>query len=264
MSFKLFIKCKQCNTLNFILFLKKNLYVCSACGSNIRLNPEQRLKLLLDRGSFKEINSSIKSKNILNFPDYTEKLTKAEKSCKYNEAVVTGTGRIKNINTAVAIMNPSFMMGSMGTVAGDKITLLIEYAIKNSLPVIIITASGGARMQEGIFSLMQMAKTSAAIRKLNENRLPCFTLLSDPTTGGVSASFAMLGNIIAAEPEALIGFAGPRVIEQTIRQVLPEGFQKSEFLKNHGQIDQIVSREEQRDFFAKILKFHSIIFYKRG
>ncbi len=262
MKLKLFCKCKKCNTQHFSMFLKKTYYICNKCGEHFRLSPSKRIHILLDKNSFKEMDENLSSKNILDFPDYVEKLKKAEKNSSRKEAIVTGIAKIKEFPVAIGIMNPEFMMGSMGTVVGEKITRMIEYAISHKLPVILITASGGARMQEGIFSLMQMAKTASVIRKLNDKGLPFFTLLTDPTTGGVSASFAMLGNVIIAEPEALIGFAGPRVIEQTIRQELPKGFQRSEFLMSHGQIDDIVPREAQRLYFAKLLKIHSKKFYK--
>ncbi len=264
MGLKFFSKCKKCNTQHFSMFLKKTYYICNKCGVYFRLSPSQRIQMLLDKNSFNEIDGSFSSKNILDFPNYSEKLIKAEKSSSKREAITTGFGEIKGNPVAVAVMNPGFMMGSMGFVVGEKITRLVEYAIERRLAVIMITASGGARMQEGIFSLMQMAKTSSVIRKLNEKKLPFFTLLTDPTTGGVSASFAMLGNVIVAEPEALIGFAGPRVIEQTIGQELPEGFQRSEFLMDHGQIDGIVQREEQRLYFARLLEIHSKRFYMGG
>jgi len=264
MGFKFLYKCKKCNAQHFSMFLKKANYVCNKCGGYFRLSPSLRVQILADKNSFKETDEHFSGINILNFPKYSDKIIKAENSSSDKEAVTTGFAKIKGFNVAIAVMNSEFMMGSMGVVVGEKITRLIEYAVERKLAVIMITASGGARMQEGTLSLMQMAKTASAIRKLNEKGLPFFTLLTDPTTGGVSASFAMLGNVIIAEPEALIGFAGPRVIEQTIRQELPEGFQRSEFLMDHGQIDDIVPREEQRLYFARLLKIHYKRFYMGG
>lgn len=262
MSSKFFYKCKKCNTQHFSIFLRKANYICNKCGGYFRLSPVKRIEILADKNSFEEIDENFLGKNILNFPEYSEKIKKAEKMSSKKEAVTTGVARIKGFPVAIAVMNPEFMMGSMGVVVGEKITRLTEYAIKQKLPVVMVTASGGARMQEGIFSLMQMAKTASVVRKLNEKGLPFFVLLTDPTTGGVSASFAMLGNIIIAEPESLIGFAGPRVIEQTIRQELPVGFQRAEFLLTHGQIDDIVKREDQRGYFARLLEIHSKRYYK--
>ena len=260
---KLFTKCPRCNTSHFISFLKHHKYVCSKCNFYFRLNPQTRIKMLCDRGSFKEINKGMKSLDPLNFPNYKDKLHKAIKSTKQNESVMTGVCKINGFTTTLAVLNPMFMMGSMGSVTGEKITRMLEYSIDLNIPAVIITASGGARMQEGILSLMQMTKTSAAVKKLNNEGLPLFTVLTDPTTGGVSASFAMLGNVIIAEPNSLIGFAGPRVIKQTIGQELPDNFQKSEYLLKHGMIDMVIKRKNLKTTLGRILKIHSTRAYKK-
>lgn len=223
-----------------------------------RIDPRERLDILLDRDTFLEYDKDLKTSNPIDFPQYEEKLEKAQLASKEVEAVVTGQGKIKGQETVLAVMNPSFMMGSMGSVVGEKITRAIEKALEKRLPIIIFTASGGARMQEGILSLMQMAKTSAALARLGEAGLPYISVLTNPTTGGVTASFAMLGDIILAEPQALICFAGPRVIEQTIKQKLPEGFQRSEFLLEKGFIDKIVDPKDMRETLSKILRLHKI------
>jgi acetyl-CoA carboxylase carboxyl transferase subunit beta len=212
---------------------------------------------LVDRHSFTEIAKELRSTDPLNFRDtkkYKERLKKSEKSSGAIEALMAGRARILNIPVALGVFDFSFMGGSMGSVVGEKLTRVVEIGLQERRPVIIVSASGGARMQEGIFSLMQMAKVSAALAKLANERIPYISVLADPTTGGVAASFAMLGDVIIAEPKALIGFAGPRVIEQTIRQKLPEGFQRSEFLLEHGMVDRIVQRSEMREEIAKILK----------
>lgn len=223
-----------------------------------RIDPRKRIDDLLDRDTFLEYDRDLKTSNPIDFPQYDDKVEKAQLSSKEVEAVITGQGKIRGQETVLAVMNPSFMMGSMGSVVGEKITRAIEKALEKKLPIIIFTASGGARMQEGILSLMQMAKTSAALGRLGEAGLPYISVLTNPTTGGVTASFAMLGDIILAEPKALICFAGPRVIEQTIKQKLPEGFQRSEFLLEKGFIDKIVGPKDMRDTLSKILRLHSI------
>ncbi len=223
-----------------------------------RVGARDRINEIIDEGSFIEYDVELEASNPLDFPEYREKLAAAVAATDEREAVITGEGRIKGRSCVIGVMNPSFMMGSMGTAVGEKLTRAIEGAIEKRLPLIIFTASGGARMQEGILSLMQMAKTSAALAKLAEEGILYISVLTDPTTGGVTASFAMLGDIILAEPGALIGFAGPRVIEQTIKQKLPEGFQRSEFLMEKGFVDKIVSRENLKETLAIILKTHSI------
>jgi acetyl-CoA carboxylase carboxyl transferase subunit beta len=213
--------------------------------------------MLCDRRSFQELNSHLKSTDPLNFPKYSDKLKKSIETVKQNEAVVTGTAAVAGHKTCFGAMEPDFIMASMGSVVGEKVTRMLEYACENRLAAILIISSGGARMQEGVLSLMQMAKTSAAVRKLNDHGLPLFTVLADPTTGGVTASFAMLGNVIIAEPDALIGFAGPRVIQQTIGQNLPPGFQRSEFLLEHGMIDMIVERKKLKLVLGTLLEIHA-------
>ncbi len=261
---RLFPKCTRCQTTHFISFLKHAHYVCSRCGCHIRLDVETRIKLICDRRNLKFFDENLKSEDPLCFPKYREKLHQSVETTKLNEAIVTGTCTIKGHPTTIGVMEPNFIMASMGSVVGEKVTRQLEYSIENHLPAIIIISSGGARMQEGILSLMQMAKTSAAVKRLNDNGLPLFTVLNDPTTGGVTASYAMLGNVIIAEPEALIGFAGPRVIEQTIGQKLPAGFQRSGFLLLHGMLDMVVERKQLRNVLATLLDIHSKRAYAGG
>jgi len=250
-------KCPGCNAILYTKELKRTFGVCPKCDYHFRLTAAQRIPLLVDRHSFVEIDGNLRSTDPLNFKDskkYKERLKKAEKESGSIEAVVTGRGRIENVPVMLGCFNFSYMGGSMGSVVGEKLARLVEHGIAEKRPVIIISASGGARMQEGIFSLMQMAKVSASLAKLGEVRVPYISILTDPTTGGVAASFAMLGDVILAEPKALIGFAGPRVIEKTIRQKLPDGFQRSEFLLEHGMIDRIVPRAAMREEVALLLK----------
>jgi acetyl-CoA carboxylase carboxyl transferase subunit beta len=250
-------KCPQCSAILYTKELRRSVGVCTKCNYHFRLGAQQRIQLLVDRHSFTELDAQLRSVDPLNFKDskkYKERLKKAEKSSGSVEAVVTGRARILNIPVMVGVFEFAFIGGSLGSVVGEKLTRMIEIAIPERRPVIIVSASGGARMQEGIYSLMQMAKVSAALAKLGQNRIPYISVLTDPTTGGVAASFAMLGDVILAEPRALIGFAGPRVIEQTIRQKLPEGFQRSEFLLKHGFIDRVVQRSDMRDELARILQ----------
>jgi acetyl-CoA carboxylase carboxyl transferase beta subunit len=254
---RLFPECTRCKTTHFIAFLKHAHYVCSKCGFNLRLDAGTRIKMLCDKKSFEPLDEHMKSEDPLDFPMYREKLRQSMEATKLNEAILTGTCTIKGYSTAVGVMEPNFIMASMGSVVGEKVTRMLEYAAKNHLPALIIISSGGARMHEGIYSLMQMAKTSAAVKQLNDKGLPLFTVLSDPTTGGVTASYAMLGNVIIAEPDALIGFAGPRVIEQTIGQKLPGGFQRSEFLLEHGMLDMVVERKQLRNVLGTLLKIHA-------
>lgn len=235
-------------------------YVCPQCNYHIRLSATERIKLLFDEDSFKEMFGSIetpippKKEDAL---EYGKKLKTAQASTKMNEAVVCGIGNIDEIKVAAAVMDSRFLMGSMGTVVGDKITKTIEYATRKNLPLLIVSTSGGARMQEGILSLVQMAKTSAALKRHNEKGLLYLSLLTNPTTGGVSASFAMLGDIILSEPDALIGFAGKRVIERTIQEELPPEFQRSEFVLEKGFIDLIVERSNLKPTIARLLHMHS-------
>ncbi len=223
-----------------------------------RIAARDRIDFIIDKDTFIEYDTDLKTVNALNFPNYMEKIKVAVENSNENEAVITGEGRIMGQDCIICVMDPNFMMGSMGSVVGEKITRAVEKAVEKSFPLVIFTASGGARMQEGILSLMQMAKTSAALGKLSEEGLLYISVLTDPTTGGVTASFAMLGDVIIAEPGALIGFAGPRVIEQTIREKLPEGFQRAEFLKEKGFVDKIVHRKDMKIVLSQILKIHTL------
>lgn len=253
----MYVKCPKCNESIYRPDLKKRLGVCPCCAYYFPLSARGRINLIVDKDSFEEMDAHLMSGNPLEFEGYMGKLEKYREKTQQNEAVITGIGSINGQNVVLAVMDSGFMMGSMGSVVGEKVTRAIERATSEQLPLIIFSASGGARMQEGIFSLMQMAKTSAALAKHDAKGLLYISVLTDPTTGGVTASFATLGDIILAEPGALIGFAGPRVIEQTIRQKLPEGFQRAEFLFEKGQIDAIVKREAMRDTLSQILKYHS-------
>lgn len=251
-------KCDKCHSIIYYEDLIENKHVCTNCNKHFRLKGRERVNMFFDKDSFVEFDRGLKSKNPLDFKDYEKKLKKEEAKTDSLEAVITGRGKVNGIDTCVGIMDSFFMMGSMGTVVGEKLTRMIEYATANKLPVIIFTASGGARMQEGIFSLMQMAKISLALSKHNEEGLLYITVLTDPTTGGVTASFAMEGDIILSEPDALVGFAGRRVIENTIKETLPEGFQKAEFLLEKGFVDKIVERKDLRTYIYKILKLHEV------
>lgn len=251
-------KCKECGTILYTEDLKNNLYVCPNCNYHFRISARERIVNIIDENTFEELDENLVGKNPLKFEGYNEKIKKAKNASKLNEAVITGTGNIDSIKVAIAVMDPAFMMGSMGTAVGEKITRLIELATLKKIPVLIFTASGGARMQEGIFSLMQMAKISGALCKHSEAGLLYVTILTDPTTGGVTASFAMDGDIILSEPNCLIGFAGRRVIEKTINTKLPENFQQSEFLLEKGFIDKIVSRKNLKNLLSKILKIHEV------
>ena len=250
------IKCESCKEILYMEDVHKNLSVCPNCGKHFRLSSRRRLEQVIDKGTFIETNTDLTTYDPLLFEGYTKKLDLLKQKTGINEAVRTGFDKINGIDVVIAVMDGNFLMGSMGCVVGEKITRAIEDAAKKKLPLVMFCVSGGARMQEGIISLMQMAKTSAALAKLDEAGQLYISVLTDPTTGGVTASFAMLGDIILAEPDCLIGFAGPRVIEQTIRQKLPEGFQRSEFLLEHGFIDKIVERKDMKDTLYKILKLH--------
>lgn len=255
-------KCKICKEPIFAEDVKSNLYTCPKCGGYFRVHAYRRIEMLVDDGSFIEWNKTMPISNPLDFPDYETKLEEERQKSKLNEAVVTGEATIGNVRTAIAVCDARFMMSSMGRVVGEKITAAVEKATEEKMPIIIFSCSGGARMQEGMISLMQMAKTSAALKRHHEAGQLFISFLTDPTMGGVSASFAMLGDIILAEPKALIGFAGPRVIAQTIGTKLPEGFQSAEFLLEHGFIDAIVERSEQRSVLKKILRAHTSGFKK--
>jgi acetyl-CoA carboxylase carboxyl transferase subunit beta len=253
----LWTKCQSCSEVIISKEIEKNLNVCPKCNHHFRVSARQRFDLLLDEGSFVEYDQNLVSVDFLKFKDsksYQERINAAVAKGGSKDAIICGEGSIEATPVQIAIFDFSFMGGSMGSVVGEKITRAIERALDKHTPVIIVSASGGARMQESILSLMQMAKTSAALAKLREEGLPFISVLTDPTTGGVTASFAMLGDINIAEPKALIGFAGPRVIEQTIRQKLPEGFQRAEYLLEHGMIDIIVERKDMRSTLSKILK----------
>lgn len=255
-------KCEKCNTMMYHDDLENNKFVCTSCGYHFRLTAKERIKMFLDKDTFNELYKDFKTTNPLEFDGYEEKLKKSKKSTSSNEAVVTGIGKLNDIEVACAVMDSFFMMGSMGTVVGEKLTRLIEYAIDAKLPLVIFTTSGGARMQEGIFSLMQMAKVSAALAKFDEAGLLYITVLTDPTTGGVTASFAMEGDIILSEPGALVGFAGRRVVENTINESLPDDFQSAEFLLKKGFIDAIVPRTHMRTCIYKILVLHGVRSYE--
>lgn len=253
-----FVKCEGCEAPLFAAELEDGAQVCKHCGHHFRIGARERLALLFDDNKYDELDSEVISIDPLEFVDskpYSERLGQAKKSSGLPEAIISAQGTVGDHPVVAGAMDMSFIGGSMGSAVGEKVTRLIERAMKEHCAVIIFSASGGARMQEGTLSLMQMAKISAALAALDEARLPFISVLTDPTTGGVTASFAMLGDVIIAEPKALIGFAGPRVIEQTIRQKLPKDFQRSEFLLEHGMIDDIVDRRELRDYIIKVLNF---------
>ena len=250
------IKCPKCKKMINRDRAAKNKYVCYECGYYFRVKTHNRIRMVADRKSFQPWFEEIEESNPLKYEGYEEKLSEAREKSGVKEAVTVGECEIYGEKAVIGICESKFMMGSMGAVVGEKITYSIEQAIKLKLPFIMFAVSGGARMQEGIISLMQMAKTSAAIAKLDKAGLLYISVLTDPTTGGVTASFASLGDIILAEPGALIGFAGPRVIEQTIKQKLPSGFQSSEFLLDHGFIDKIVERKDMKETLYNIIKLH--------
>lgn len=250
------LKCDSCKEILYKADVKANYSICPNCGKHFRLSARRRLQQIIDEGTFEEMDIEMEQSNRLDFEGYIEKLNTIKEKIKINEAVRTGVGRINGIKVSIAVMDGNFLMGSMGSIVGEKITRVIERAINERLPLVIFCVSGGARMQEGIISLMQMAKTSSAIARLNDAGLLYISVLTDPTTGGVTASFASLADIILAEPDCLVGFAGKRVIEQTIKQQLPEGFQKSEFLLEHGFIDKIVDRKEMKSTLSQILELH--------
>lgn len=252
----MWVKCESCGNVIYKKDLEEHQMTCEHCKTHFKLSAQDRIKLTLDSDTFIEYDRNMKSVNPLDYPGYEAKIEGLSIQTELNEAVVTGEGKINDEKTVIAVMDSRFMMGSMGSVVGEKITRAIENATKQKLPIIIFTASGGARMQEGMLSLMQMAKVSAALAKHDEEGLVYITVLTNPTTGGVTASFAMLGDIILAEPGALIGFAGRRVIEQTIKQALPEGFQTAEFLLEHGFIDDVVPRNKLKDMLGQLLAFH--------
>lgn len=257
-------KCPRCLNMVMTDELEKNLRVCPECGYHARLTASDRIRLIADKESFREFDADMKSLNPIDFPDYEAKQQKLRESTGLKDAVVTGECTIRGEKCVLGVMDSRYMMASMGSVVGEKITRAFEYATANRLPVIMFTASGGARMQEGIVSLMQMAKTSGAVARHSDAGLLYITVLTDPTTGGVTASFASLGDIIIAEPKVLVGFAGRRVIEGTIKQRLPDDFQSAEFMLEHGFADMIVERKSMRRTIAHILKLHPMREYYKG
>jgi len=250
------IKCDKCKEIIYKEKLKENLNICPNCGHYFRMHINKRLEQIIDEGTYKRFELNIDTANPLNLEDYPKKISSLKEKTQLQEAVACGTGKINGEDVVIAIMDSGFLMGSMGAVVGEKITYSIEKAIELKLPLIIFSVSGGARMQEGIISLMQMAKTTAALTKLDKAKGLYISVLTDPTYGGVTASFASLGDIVLAEPGAMIGFAGPRVIEQTIGENLPEGFQTSEFLLEHGFIDKIVERKDLKDTLYKLIQMN--------
>ena len=250
------IKCDKCKEILYRETVRENYSICPNCGAYFRMHINKRIETVIDEGTYKRFDLNIETTNPLNLEDYPKKLKTLREKTKIQEAVGCGTGKINGEEVVICVMDSGFLMGSMGVVVGEKITYSIEKAIELKLPLIIFCVSGGARMQEGIISLMQMAKTTAAINKLNEAGLLYISVLTDPTYGGVTASFASLADIILAEPGAMIGFAGQRVIEQTIGESLPEGFQTAEFLLEHGFVDKIVERRELKDVLEKLIKFN--------
>jgi acetyl-CoA carboxylase carboxyl transferase subunit beta len=252
-----FDKCSQCGEILYRARLEQNLFVCPACGYHNRIGAEDYIQLLLDDGRYEEHAGNLRSADPLGFVDlkpYPQRLEAAERTALGGDAVRAVSGRLEDIPVCIAVMDFAFIGGSMGSVVGEKIARLGRHALEQRQPLIVVSASGGARMMEGILSLMQMAKTSAVLAQLHEAGIPYISVLTDPTTGGVTASYAMLGDVQIAEPNALIGFAGPRVIEQTIKQELPSGFQRSEFLLEHGMIDFIVDRRELKRAIARVLR----------
>ncbi len=253
----LWVKCDNCKEIIYKKEIEKNLQVCPKCNYHFRISSSERIRLLSDEGSFVELDAGLTTSDPLKFKDtisYIERLEENKKNTNLNEAAVYGEATINQRRVVLAIMDFSFMGGSMGSVVGEKMTRAAELALKNKVPLIIVSSSGGARMQEGMISLMQMAKVSAAIARLKKAGILYISILADPTFGGVTASFAMLGDIIIAEPRSLIGFAGPRVIEQTIKQQLPENFQRAEFLLEHGMIDMVVERRELKNTVHKLIE----------
>lgn len=254
----LWVKCPSCGNMLIASDLHDSYRVCTKCNYHFRMSARERIDLIADSASFSEFDSEMQGRDILEFPKYKEKLEMSRKKSGENESVVTGKCKVGEMDVVLCAMSPDFMMGSMGTVTGEKIARAFEYATENSLPVIVCTVSGGARMQEGILSLMQMAKTSGAVKRHSDAGLLYITVLTDPTTGGVTASFAMEGDIILAEPNALVAFAGPRVVEQTTHTKLPKGFQRSEFVQDKGFIDSVVNRKDLRNTLIMLLQMHGI------
>ena len=250
------VKCEKCKEILYKDTIRSNLNICPNCGNYFRMHIDRRLEMMLDEGTYQKFDINIDTTNPLELEDYPKKLKSLREKTKLQEAVACGTGKINGEEVVICVMDSGFLMGSMGVVVGEKITYAIEKSIELELPLIIFSVSGGARMQEGIISLMQMAKTTAALTKLDEAGILYISVLTDPTYGGVTASFASLGDVVLAEPHAMIGFAGPRVIKQTIGEELPEDFQTAEFLLEHGFIDKIVERKDLKDTIYKLIKFH--------
>lgn len=253
----LWVKCPSCNQMLFSKELKKSMYVCTSCGHHLRLYVDKRLRMLFDEGRYTELELPVLQDDPLKFKDsqrYTDRLRSYRKATGSQDAIKVAKGKIGGVESVLAVMDFSFMGGSMGTAVGEGIVTAAEYALKHKIPLITVASSGGARMQEGILSLMQMARTTAAVNLLKEKGIPFISIMADPTTGGVSASFAMLGDVNIAEKGCLIGFAGKRVIEQTIREKLPEGFQTAEYLKEHGMVDMVVDRAHMKEELVKVLK----------
>jgi acetyl-CoA carboxylase carboxyl transferase subunit beta len=253
----LWVKCESCREILYNKELARNFKICTKCGYHFRLSAPERLAMLFDDAKYVELDGDLRSVDPLKFRDskrYRDRLKAAEENVGSSEAIVVGSGTVGGIPVIIAAMEFFFMGGSMGSVVGEKVTRAAERAVAERKPLVIVSTSGGARMQEGILSLMQMAKISASLARLAESRIPFVSVMTDPTTGGVTASYAMLGDLNVAEPNALIGFAGPRVIEQTIRQTLPEGFQRSEFLLDHGMLDFIVDRSEMKETLVRCLE----------
>jgi len=257
-------KCPRCQGTSALSRYEELHRVCPNCNYHGRLSAQERIQITVDKESFKELDSSLISENPLEFPDYTKKQEELRERTGLNDAVITGTATIKGSPVVIGVMDSRYMMGSMGSVVGEKITRAFEYAGENNLPVVMFTASGGARMQEGIVSLMQMAKTSGAAKRYSDGGGLYIAVMTDPTTGGVTASFASLGDIIIAEPKVLIGFAGRRVIEGTIKQRLPEDFQLAEFMHEHGFVDMITERRKMRSVLSHLLKLHGWNSVKEG
>jgi acetyl-CoA carboxylase carboxyl transferase subunit beta len=256
----LWVKCDSCKEIVYKKEIEKNLKICPKCNYHFRISARERLKLLVDEGTFVEMDETLASVDPLHFKDsisYRDRLKDSQKKSGLNEAVISGEALIKGYPVSLLIMDFSFMGGSMGSVVGEKVTRAAERALEKKQPFVAVSSSGGARMQEGIFSLMQMAKVSAAIGKLQDNGILYISILCDPTFGGVTASFATLGDIIIGEPKSLIGFAGPRVVEQTIKQPLPDEFQRAEFLLDHGLIDMVIDRKNLRETLAKLFELLS-------
>ena len=250
------IGCPDCGGADLALEWDRNAYVCAKCGCHLPIGAYYRLSIILDTGSFQELDERLTPADPLNFPGYSEKLKNLEHQTGLSDAAVAAVGKVMDHKAVFVVLDSRFLMGSMGTAVGEKVTKATEYADRHSLPLIIFAASGGARMQEGIFSLMQMAKTAAAIRRFQDRGGLYISCMTHPTTGGVTASFASLGDIMLSEPKVLIGFAGPRVIEQTIHEKLPEGFQRAEYQLEHGFLDQIVPRSQWREVLSQLLTLH--------